>query len=138
MKKLKLLFIGALSAVVLAAARPAVAATNAESVQKVVKTGTSTTVINSGLVTSDTYTFSNDGRVFLHFTKTGAGSATITVTSQATVQGLAVANLTVTVPATTGDVFMGPFPTSIFNDSSGNVSFTISDTTGLGFSVLSL
>lgn len=138
MNMLRKLFVGLLIATPALAPRLAMAAVNARTVQKIVKEGLTTTNISTSLVSTDTNTFSNDGRTFLHFAKTGAGAATITVIAQATVQGMAVANLTVSVPATTGDVFLGPFPPSIFNDASSNVSFTISDTVGLSFALLRL
>lgn len=136
MTKMKMLFAALLLASL--SAVPARAAVNARAVQKIVKEGLTTSPFNSGLLSSDTQTFTNDGRTILHFKKTGAGNATVTVTVTGTSQGLAVANLTVTVPATTGDVFTGPFPTSLFNDTSNNVSFTVSDTVGLSFEILRL
>jgi hypothetical protein len=135
MNKLKKFGLGLAAAM---AFQPAFAAVNAETVQKMVKGGTTTTIVNSGLLSTDSYTFQNDGRTFLHFKKTGAGAATVTFTAQATVQGLSVSNQTVTVPATTGDVYAGPFPTSLFNDSSANVTFSLSDTVGLSFELMRL
>lgn len=94
---------------------------------------------SSGLVaSSNTYQFSNDGKVFLLFEKTGAGASTITVTTPGTIQGIAISDLTASVAATTGDVIVGPFPPSLFNDSSGKVQFTISDTVGLSLIALRL
>lgn len=117
---------------------PALAAVNAVTVQKIVKGGTSTTITSTGLLTTDTYTFQNDGRVFIHFKKTGAGAATVTIVTQATSQGLAITDQTATVAATTGDVYVGPFPPSLFNDASANVTFSFSDTVGLSFEVMRL
>ena len=90
---------------------------------------------NSGLSTSDTYVIENNGRVILHFKKTGAGACTVTITTPGTVDGLAVADRTVNVPATTGDVFMGPFPREDYN-TAGNLRITCSEITGLSFAVL--
>lgn len=136
MKMLKVLFAGAILALSLAGKSQA--AVNARTVQKVVKEGLTTSAVSTSLLSADTQTFTNDGRTFLHFKKTGAGAATVTVVSQASVQGIALSNLTFSVPATTGDVFAGPFPASIFNDSSSNVSFYFSDTVGLSFEILRL
>ena len=138
MNKMKTLLVGLVAALALSISQNAHAANNAWTVQKVVKSGVSTTNYSSGLVATDTQTFTNNGRTFLHIVKTGANNCTLTVLSQATSQGLAIANQTVTIPATTGDVFVGPFPPSIFNDASQNVNFTFSEESGLSFAVLSL
>jgi hypothetical protein len=82
------------------------------------------------LSVSDTYTVTNNGRVFLHFKKTGAGNCTVTITTPETVDGLAVADRTITVEATTGDRMVGLFPGLHYN-TSGSIRFTCSDITGL-------
>lgn len=127
-------------AAVLALAMPVVAAASEVrlSVEQSLKSGLAATYTNSGLLAANTYKFRNDGKVFLHFKKTGAGSCTVTITTPGTSQGLAIADQTVTVPATTGDQFVGPLPPSLFNDSSSDVSFTISDTVGLSIAVIRL
>jgi hypothetical protein len=61
-------------------------------------------------------TFSNDGAVFLHVKNANAGADTVTVVSVKTCDQGTAHNLTVNVPATTGDRMIGPFPTSRFND----------------------
>jgi hypothetical protein len=87
-------------------------------------------------VIADTYSFVNDGRTALHFKKTGAGAATITLMTTALSDGLAVADLTVIVPGTTGDLFVGPFARATFNNASGQMSFQTSEGTGLTVAVL--
>lgn len=114
------------------------AATNSVSVERMSSSGLAATYTSSGLSSADTYQFGNDGRVFLHVKKSGAGACTVTVATPATVQGFAIAELTVSIPASTGDKFIGPFSPSIFNDASGNVSFTVSDTAGLSFAIVKL
>jgi hypothetical protein len=98
------------------------------------------TVYSTGLAQPDTFTFSNDGNVFLHFEKTGAGACTVTVITPGTVAGgIAVADPTYTVPATTGDVMVGPFPPDVFNDpATGLVSFTMSDVVGMSVAAFRL
>lgn len=108
------------------------------SVEQVVKGGLTATYTNSGLLTTNTYKVRNDGKVFLHFKKSGAGACTVTITTPGTSQGLAISDQTVTVEASTGDEFVGPLPPSLFNDDSSDVSFTISDTVGLSIAVLRL
>lgn len=120
------------------AAMPLQAATVAVAIQTSATGGLATTRTNSGLLTTNTYTIRNNGKVFLHFLKTGAGSCTVTITTPGTIGGLAVADQTATVAATTGDTFVGPFPMSIYNDGAGDISFTISDTVGLSFAAVSL
>jgi hypothetical protein len=90
------------------------------------------------LSTSNSYTVSNDGRVFLHFKKTGVGACTVTVTRPAVYKGAAIAAQTFVVPATTGDVMFGPLNTDLYNDGNGNVTFTPSDVTGLTVAALHL
>ncbi len=104
--------------------------------QKVVPGGLSGATYHGSLSTSDTYLVRNDGRVILHFKKTGAGNCVVTLETPGTVDGLAVSDRTVTVPATTGDVFMGPFSPRVYNDVSGDLKITLSEVTGLSFAVL--
>lgn len=120
----------------LAMVAPASATEVRVSVEQNLKSGLTATYTSSGLLTTNTYKVRNDGKVLLHFKKTGAGACTVTITTPNTSQGLAIADQTVTVPATTGDVFVGPLPASLFNDSSSDIAFTISDTVGLSFAVI--
>ena len=133
MNKVKML-LAAILAVALAV--PAAATEVRVSVQQALKSGLTATYTSSGLLAANTYKVRNDGKVFLHFKKTGAGDCTVTITTPNTSQGLAISDQTVTVAATTGDVFVGPLPQSLFNDSSSDVAFTISDTVGLSFAAI--
>ncbi len=90
----------------------------------------------SDLLTADTHQISNDGRVILHFKKSGAGSCTVTVLTARTIGGLAVADPTKTVPATTGDLFIGPFPAGLYNNGDGDVEMTVSEVTGLTLALI--
>lgn len=133
MKNMKMLLAAVLAA---ALAVPAAASEVRLSVEQNLKSGLAATYTSSGLLAANTYKFRNDGKVFLHFKKTGAGDCTVTITTPGTSQGLAIADQTVTVVATTGDKFVGPLPPSLFNDASSDVSFTISDTVGLSIGVI--
>ena len=73
-----------------------------------------------------------------YYDATGAGACSVVIVTQATSQGFAIADQTVSVPATTGDKFIGPFPASLFNDASEKVSYTLSDTVGLSVAVIRL
>jgi len=122
----------------LAMASPVTATEVRLTVEQMLKAGLTVTYTSSGLLTTNTYKVRNDGKVFLHFKKTGAGACTVTITTPNTSQGLAISDQTVTVDATTGDEMVGPLPPSLFNDSSSDVSFTISDTVGLSIGVIRL
>ena len=91
---------------------------------------------NGSLSVSDTYLVSNNGRVMLHFLKTGAGACTVTVTTPGTVDGLAVTDRTITVPATTGDRMHSKFSPDVYNDENGDLAFTLSEITGLTVAVI--
>ena len=91
---------------------------------------------NGSLSISDTYLVRNDGQVLLLFEKSGAGACTVTVQTPVQIGGLAVAERTFSVPATTGDVAAGPFPASIYSDGLGDLRLTLSEVTGLTVAAL--
>lgn len=100
-------------------------------------------VANDGITPSTTspsaatdYVFRNDGRTWLEVKKTGAGDCTVTVTTPSTQGGLAVADKTDTVAATTGNRRIGPFEPTLFNDSADDVTVQFSEVTGLTVAVL--
>jgi hypothetical protein len=81
--------------------------------------------------------FANAGNVFLYI-KNGSGAPiTVTIGTPQTVDGLAVADREVVVPAT-DEVTVGPFPRATYNDSSGYVQLTYSGVTTLTAAALSL
>ncbi len=96
------------------------------------------TPTRNAVATGNTYKVRNSGRIALLFEKTGAGAAVITVQTPATVAGLAVAEQTINVPATTGDVTAAKFPPAIFNDGNGDLNFTTDEGTGLTCAVLAI
>ena len=69
--------------------------------------------------------FYNDGNIILFF-HDDTGTATVTIYTPNTVDGLAITDLTVTCAthATEGK-FVGPFPPSIYNHSDGTVRFLV-------------
>jgi hypothetical protein len=81
------------------------------------------------------YVFKNSGRVVLHCKKSGAGACTVTLKTPAQVQGLDLTDPTVTVPASTGDVMIGPFAPTIFNDGANDMRFNFSEVTGLTYAL---
>lgn len=88
--------------------------------------------------TGNTYVFRNNGKTQLHFKKSGANVCVVSVVRPRTLRGIALAALTVNVPATTGDVHIGPFPVDVYDDQNHDVSFTVSEATGLTVAVLQL
>ena len=75
--------------------------------------------------------FYNDGNIILYAVD-DTGTATVTVYTPNTVDGLAIDDLTVTLAtsATVGQ-FIGPFPPSIYNFSDGTVRFIVDDETDI-------
>ncbi len=96
------------------------------------------TPTRTSMATADTYIVRNGGNTLLAFIKTGAGEATITVQTPATLGGLAVAERTITVVATTGDVMAAGFAPAVYNDSSGDMRFTTNEETALTVAVIAL
>ncbi|MFF4489416.1 hypothetical protein ACFY0F_23455 [Streptomyces sp. NPDC001544] len=72
-------------------------------------------------------------RSFLHVKNTAGSSMTVTITATAQVDGQAVSDLVVTVPATTGDKMIGPITNKLFASASDGVSaaITYSSTTSV-------
>jgi len=107
-------------------------------VQQIVAAGITPTYTGS-LSISNTYHVRNTGRIFLHFKKSGAGSCDVTIATPRTVDGLAIADRVVQVPATTGDKMIGPFKPDVYNSQGGvDLTFTLSEITGLTVAVLRL
>ena len=72
-------------------------------------------------------------RSFLHVKNTAGSTMTVTLTATAQVDGQAVADLVVTVPATTGDKMIGPISSKLFASAVDGVSaaITYSSTTNV-------
>lgn len=68
--------------------------------------------------------FSPGSGVIVHAKNTNAATRTITFTTPGLVQEFAIADMTATIPATTGDKFLGPFPPELFAGSDGLVAMT--------------
>jgi hypothetical protein len=101
---------------------------------RVIRAGlTAAGAYTTGVVAAtSTYVVHNDGRTFFRFYKTGANACTVSFTAY-NLKGLAVASATLTIPATTGDVFAGPFEPGIFNDAFGDIRFSLSEATAIFF-----
>lgn len=85
---------------------------------------------------ADGYAVSNDGATWFEAANSDAGTVTITVQTPRTIDGLAVAEYTITVAQNERQIF-GPFPRDTFNQSSGadkgKVYVDFSAVTGLTF-----
>lgn len=75
--------------------------------------------------------FPNTGDELVIFNNTDAATRVVTFVFQATLDGQAATARTITVPATSGKMIVGPFPTSIYNDSNGRMNMTYSAVAGL-------
>jgi hypothetical protein len=79
--------------------------------------------------------FANTGDEFIHVKNGDGSSHTVTIETPATVDGLAVADRDVAIPA--GEERMiGPFPGSTYNDGDGMVQLTYDGVTSVTLAVL--
>lgn len=76
-------------------------------------------------------TVAPDDRVFLRVKNTDAAAKTVTVAVPGSVYGQARPDVAVNVPATTGDVLIGPLVGDLANDATGVVDITYSAVTGV-------
>lgn len=92
------------------------------------------------LATGNTYTVVEQKPFFLHFKKSGANVCNVVFTENAVGGQRKSGSKTVAVPASTGDVMVGPFDPNVYVDKSnpGKVSFTVSEATGLTCAIIQL
>ena len=81
--------------------------------------------------------FLNDGKQFVVLKNTDASSRTVTFVTTFTVDGRAVEDLAIAVPAAT-TIYVGPFKTTYYNDTNGKLGMTYSATTNLSLAILEL
>lgn len=74
--------------------------------------------------------FSNSGKEFVIIANASVGSITVTIVTQQTFSGLALADQTVAVGAGVTKL-IGPFPTQLYNDANARVQLTYSGVTTL-------
>jgi len=80
----------------------------------------------------------NDGRIILQFKNTNGATRTVTFNSLKACEQGSDHNVAVTIDATSGNKFVGPFSQERFNDGSGQVGFTydvVADLTVAAFKV---
>jgi len=100
---------------------------------KIVELGL-TTAYTSGIIVGTTdFVMKNDGRTMLHVKKSGAGVCSMIIKTVQKVRSFDVAENTISIPASTGDVLIGPFPGPTYNDGNGDMRFNFSEVTGLTF-----
>lgn len=79
--------------------------------------------------------FPNSGEEFIHVKNGHSAPITVTVVSQSTVDGLAVADRAVVI-ANASEKMIGPFPASVYNDANGRVNLTYDLVTALTIAVV--
>jgi len=77
----------------------------------------------------------SDGRSLLHIKNSGAATRTVTFTSTKVVNGLALADQAVSVPAGE-DRIVGPFPQDVFNNGSSQVAVSYDNEADLTIAAL--
>jgi hypothetical protein len=82
--------------------------------------------------------FSPGPRVFVHAKNTNAAVRIVTFATAGKLAEFDVADMTATIPATTGDKILGPFPADIFAGTDGLVAMTYDAVTDLTIAVLQL
>lgn len=80
----------------------------------------------------------NTGRQILHLKNTDAAPVEVSFPISVLVDGEAVADKTVTVAATTGDLMVGPFPPSQYRQDDGNAWVNFDSVTGLTVALLDI
>lgn len=76
-------------------------------------------------------------RTFLHVKNAAGSSMTVTLTSTAKVRGQAAADVVITVPATTGDMMIGPITPDLFaGPTDGLAAVVYSSTTSVTVAAL--
>lgn len=83
-------------------------------------------------ITSGGDVMPNNGRTILQFVNQGTvGAVTVTAVTAGTVLGLAIADVTISVPKTTyNPTTCGPFDPNVFNNSAGQVALTYAGNAG--------
>jgi hypothetical protein len=81
--------------------------------------------------------FLNDGKTYLHVKNGGGTQDIVTISAVKTCKYGENHDISVTVPMTTGEKIIGPFPANIFNDSNGYVTVKHSFTTSVTVALIS-
>jgi len=103
-------------------------------VHPIVRTGK---VLAAAAANADGNFFHNDGHTFLYVKNAHTSSWVLTFDTPGSVDGLAVAQRTVTVVNAT-EVLIGPFPANVYNDANARVQVTYGGVTALTVEALRL
>lgn len=102
-------------------------------------TGVSGAVATNADATNGMYFQNSSNKTWLHIKNTSGSPVTVTVgTVFQPPAGLTVNPLTITVPATTGDIEAGPFDSTSFNQPGGIVNLDFSSATGVTIAAFQL
>jgi hypothetical protein len=96
--------------------------------------------VNAGLTAADNANgeqFANNGKSILHVKNTGGGACTVSISFARQIDGVTPAAKTVTVPATTGEKYIGIFPPGDYNQVGDLVYVDYSTGTGVTAEVIS-
>lgn len=105
-----------------------------QTVQNVTRAGVNPTYASAAVGGDE---FVNTGKELIHIKNGDSSNMTLTVATQGTVDGQAVADRTVVVPLG-GETVLGPFPTSVYNDTNNKVQLTYSSVTSLTLGILNV
>lgn len=83
----------------------------------------------------DGHAFGDNGKRLLRFKNSDAAARTVTIATTVQIDGLDVEDLQVVIPASTGDVTMGPF-TGIYRQPNGKVHVDYDDVDGLSVQLI--
>ena len=104
--------------------------------QDIVRTGLTPSFAAATVTVGDT--FVNDERCFARIKNASGGAITAAAQPTRLVDGLLPAPRTVNVPATTGDVLIGPFPAADYNDTNNVVTIICSAVTSVTIAIIRL
>lgn len=108
-----------------------------QTVQKTTRAGLNLTTTGVAADAGGTEKWAGTGKEMLWIKNGSGGTYTGTITTEVTIDGIAVSNKTFTIP--TGDeAIIGPFPTGFYNDGQGNVNLGHSTTTSVTVCVFTL
>lgn len=82
--------------------------------------------------------FVNSGRDFIHIKNGDASPMDVTINSQVDCNQGVDHDISVTIPASTGEKFIGPFPKDRFNDTAGKIQITYSAVTSVTIGIVRL
>ena len=82
--------------------------------------------------------FVNSGRDFIHIKNGGGAAIDVTINSQVNCNQGVDHDVVVSVPATTGEKFIGPFPKDRFDDAANKVQITYSAVTSVTIGIVRL